>query len=137
MCSAVYRLWLFYYSYYYFFKYTIIVIMNIQISTDSSYLWFFFFLEFEYFQLFLTSLKRSLMERCCLFPYWSACSAKKFKLKSQHYYSASLPSSFVGPLLSEKIKVKFLFEEIWNYIHKKCTSYKVNLICIKILIPIC
>ena len=37
-------------------------------------------------------------------------------------------------LLSEKIKIKFLFEEVWNYIHKKWISYKVNLICIRILI---
>ena len=40
-------------------------------------------------------------------------------------------------LLSEKIKIEFLFKEVWNYIKKKCMSYKVNLIRIRILIPIC
>ena len=37
-------------------------------------------------------------------------------------------------LLSEKIKIKILFKEVQNYIHKKCMSYKVNLIHIRILI---
>ena len=37
-------------------------------------------------------------------------------------------------LLSEKTKIKFLFKEVQNYIHKKCMSYKVNLIHIRILI---
>ena len=30
-------------------------------------------------------------------------------------------------LLSKKFKIKFIFEEVWNYIYKKCMSYKVNL----------
>ena len=37
-------------------------------------------------------------------------------------------------LLSNKIKIKFLFEEVWNYAYKKCMSYKVNLIRTRIFI---
>ena len=37
-------------------------------------------------------------------------------------------------LLSKKIKIKFIFEEVLNYIHEKCMSYKINFISIRILI---